>query len=103
MLANNTYPKSSTENKALSSAFTCSGLLICLMSTLAILDVAASNNFRSSNVLKAPEIKAAFVQPKPMGSIFVNENDTKIQFVDQALGSSLGKVCISQPCDLHKR
>ena len=44
MLAHHTYPKDAPESKALRSAFTCSGLLICLIATLVLLDVAVRSD-----------------------------------------------------------
>ena len=67
MLAHHTYPKGAPESKALRSAFICSGLLICLVATFVVLDVAMRSDPATLSIRPAPDIKAAFVQPKPMG------------------------------------
>jgi hypothetical protein len=45
MLAHHTYPKDAPESKALRNAFTCSGVLICMVAILVVLDVAIRNDF----------------------------------------------------------
>ena len=67
MLAHHIYPKDAPESKALRSAFTCSGLLICLIATLVLLDVAVRSDPAPLSIRQAPDIKAAFVQPKTHG------------------------------------
>jgi len=89
MLAHHIYPKDAPESKALRSAFTCSGLLICLIATLVLLDVAVRSDPAPLSIRQAPDIKAAFVQPKPMGSIFPKVNGMGLPVVHQAIASNL--------------
>ena len=88
MLAHQTYPKDAPESKALRSAFTCSGMLICLMATLVVLDVATRSDSVTLSGSEAPDIKAAFIQPKPMGSIFPKASDSWVLVIHQAKASN---------------
>ena len=88
MLAHQTYPKDAPESKALRSAFTCSGLLICLIATLVVLDVATRSDSVTLSGREAPDIKTAFMQPKPMGSIFAKAKDTRSFVIHQAMTKS---------------
>jgi len=67
MLAHHTYAKGTPESKAVRSAFMCSGLLICLIATLVVLDVAVRGDPTTLSIRQTPDIKAAFVQPKTHG------------------------------------
>ena len=89
MLAHHAYPKDAPESRALRNAFICSGLLICLMAVLISLDVAVRNDSAAAGVRQAPDIKTAFMQPKPMGSIFPKAHDTRVLVVDQAIAGNL--------------
>jgi len=64
------------------------GLLICLIATLVALDIATRNDSVTLSGSEAPDIKAAFIQPKPMGSIFPKATDTRLPEVHQAKASN---------------
>ena len=78
MLAHHTYPKDAPESRAVRSAFICAGFLICLIVTLISVDIAFHNGFETLNPRKAPDIKTAFMQPKPMGSIFEKAQSNRV-------------------------
>ena len=94
MLAHHTYPKDAPESRAVRSAFICAGFLICLIVTLISVDIAIRNGFATFNARKAPEMKSAFMQPKPMGSIFQKTQNNRVV-------QSTGSDCEVAECALH--
>ena len=87
MLSHHPYPKDTPEGKALRSAFACAGLMICFIASMVTLDVAIRNDSAASAIRKAPDIKTAFVQPKPLGSIFDKTTDARMEVVHYAQAS----------------